>query len=164
MPDKNKFLFVCLGNIVRSPLAEHCFRMAVEERFASEHFEIDSAGTSAYHVGEGPDSRMRRTAARHGLEYDGTARQVTQQDLDHFDYILAMDQTNYSQLMAMAVSEAQRVKIKLLGDFNPQDPGIEIPDPYYSGPEGFEHVYTMVNRAVRGLIESVISDDADDPS
>jgi protein-tyrosine phosphatase len=164
MRDKNKFLFVCLGNIVRSPLAEHCFRTAVEERFASEDFEIDSAGTSAYHVGEGPDPRMRRTAARHGLDYEGTARQVTQKDLDHFDYILAMDHTNYAQLMAMAGSEAQRVKIKLLGDFDPQDPGIEIPDPYYSGPEGFEHVYTVVNRAVLGLIESELSDDANDPA
>jgi protein-tyrosine phosphatase len=161
MNKKTRFLFVCLGNIVRSPLAEHLFRSYVEERFGPDHFEIDSAGTSAYHVGERPDPRMRRTAAGHGLVYDGIARQVARADLDHFDVIIAMDESNYAHLMAMATSEAQRDKIKLLGDFDPLDPGKAIPDPYYSGPEGFDHVYTVVDRSVRGLMDTVFSSDAD---
>jgi protein-tyrosine phosphatase len=149
-----KICFVCLGNIVRSPLAEALFWLQVVSVGAKDQYEVDSAGTSDWHIGEAPDARMRRVAARHGLIYDHRARQFLRRDLDYFDWVIAMDRENRASLLAMAYSEEQRQKIFLLREFDPQGgPNASVPDPYYSGVDGFEEVYQVVERAVTGLFD-----------
>ncbi|MCH7587260.1 MAG: low molecular weight phosphotyrosine protein phosphatase [Chloroflexi bacterium] len=149
-----RILFVCLGNIVRSPLAENLFRFHAGSIEQKNNFVVDSAGTAAYHIGVPPDERMRRTALQHGLKYTGSGRQVTQEDLESFDLILAMDKSNYDDLRRLAQSDEQNAKIRLFRDFDPQAGGSEdVPDPYYDGPEGFERTYQIVERGVRGILE-----------
>ncbi len=156
MPSTNRILFVCLGNIVRSPLAEHLFRHLAAERGLGHRFQAGSAGTSGYHVGERPDPRMRRTAARHGLKYDGSARQVHAEDLDDYDLIIAMDHSNFNTLRAMADSPEQEAKLRMLRQFDPHGgPAHDVPDPYYGGLEGFESTYRIVERSIRGLLDSL---------
>jgi protein-tyrosine phosphatase len=149
-----KICFVCLGNIVRSPLAEALFWQQVVNAGAKDQYEVDSAGTSDWHTGEAPDARMRRIAARHGLIYDHRGRQFQRRDLDYFDRVIAMDRDNRAALLAMANSETQRQKIFLLREFDPQGgSNASVPDPYYSGNDGFEEVYQVVERAVSGLFD-----------
>lgn len=158
MTEPKRLLFVCLGNIIRSPLAEHLFRHLAAEAGLDHKYEVDSAGTGAWHAGESPDARMRRTAARHGLIYDGAARQVRLSDLDRFDLILAMDTDNRQELLARVRAPEQRRKIRLLRDYDPASPrNASVPDPYYDGDEGFEETYRVVEAGVRGLIESLES-------
>jgi protein-tyrosine phosphatase len=156
MSKPTRILFVCLGNIVRSPLAENLFRHLAAESQPDGVYEVDSAGTSAWHVGERPDPRMRRVAEERGLRYTGQARQVHPEDLRSFDLILAMDRENQADLLAMARSPEERAKVRLLRDYDPQA-GVDasVPDPYYGGPDGFAHTYEIVARAVRGLIQSL---------
>lgn len=117
---------------------------------------VDSAGTADWHEGEPPDSRMRRTAAAHGLRYSGEAREVKVNDLVEFDLIIAMDQSNVADLLNLAASPEEEAKIRLLREFDPlAGPGEGVPDPYYAGAEGFEHTYHIVERAVRGLIAAL---------
>ncbi|MCW5839524.1 MAG: low molecular weight phosphotyrosine protein phosphatase, partial [Anaerolineales bacterium] len=104
---KTRILFVCLGNIIRSPLGEKLFEHVANEAGVGEKYAVDSAGTSAYHIGERPDERMRRTAQRRGFVYDGRARQVNAQDLEDFDLVIAMDLENMNNLLALARSEEQ---------------------------------------------------------
>lgn len=150
-----RILFVCLGNIVRSPLAENLFRFHAAATGLEKNYVVDSAGTAAYHIGELPDERMRRTALQHGLKYEGSGRQVTQEDLESFDLILAMDRSNYNDLNRLARSDRQMAKIRLFRDFDPQAEGREdVPDPYYGGPEGFERTYQIVERGVHGMLDA----------
>ncbi len=143
---------------MRSPLAEKLFLHLVSQAGGLGKYEADSAGTSAWHVGELPDSRMRRVAARHGLAYNGRARQFQKQDLDRFDLILAMDQQNYAELARMAANDAQRKKIHLLREFDPQGgPGAIVPDPYYGGIDGFENTYQAIERSCLGLLQALES-------
>ena len=149
-------LFVCLGNIVRSPLAENLFRHVAEERGLDDQYVVDSAGTSAYHVGEPPDRRMRQTAKKYGLEYTGRSRQVSDADLRNFDLIVAMDDSNARNLREMARDEEQAAKIRLMREFDPQAEGSpDVPDPYYGGMEGFENTYQLVKRSVEGLLDAL---------
>jgi len=156
MPPTLQICFVCLGNIVRSPLAENLFVHLTNEAGVLEKFEVSSSGTGAYHVGESPDPRMRRVAASHGYKYDGRARQFTKRDMDHFDLIIAMDLENMIDLETFVETAQQRNKIHLLREFDPQ--GYQdaiVPDPYYGGINGFEETYQIIERSVRGLIKAL---------
>ena len=156
MASVKRICFVCLGNVVRSPLAENMFLHLAEQAGVADWYEVDSAGIGAWHIGEPPDARMRRVAARHGFNYNGRARQFQARDLDRFDLILAMDAENREDLLAQARTPEQRQKIRLLREFDPQGgPRAAVPDPYYGGIDGFEEVYRIVERSVRGLLEAL---------
>jgi protein-tyrosine phosphatase len=156
MSAPTRLLFVCLGNIIRSPLAEGIFRHLVSAEGLNGKYEVDSAGTSEWHVGESPDARMRRTAAAHGVEVTGRARQFQQDDFERYDWIVAMDTQNRADLLAQAASPEQRSKIRLLREFDPRGgPDAGVPDPYYGGAEGFEHTYQIVERSLRGLLDAM---------
>ena len=149
-----RICFVCLGNIVRSPLAENLFVHLAEEAGAAQKYQVASAGTSAFHVGESPDSRMRDVARAHGLVYDGSSRQFRREDFKNFDLIIAMDAHNRRDLRSWALSMEDGEKISLMREFDPQGgPNAGVPDPYYGGSEGFEEVYRIVERSCRGLLE-----------
>jgi len=154
--DKVRICFVCLGNIVRSPLAENLFRYHAEERRVSHKYQIDSAGTSNWHIGEPPDPRMSRVAAKRDVNIDGTARQFKISDFIRFDLIIPMDNNNYDTLMALAQTPEARNKIHLLREFDPiPDSGSSVPDPYYGGILGFEEVFDIIDRSTLGLLESL---------
>ncbi len=147
-------LFVCMGNICRSPTAEGVFRHYVAEAGLDDLFEIDSAGTHAYHVGEPPDRRAQQAAERRGFTLSHLrARRVAPEDFERFHYIIAMDQDNLLMLHEQA-DAAQRDRIRLLLEFG-SGPETEVPDPYYGGATGFERVLDLVEDASRGLLESL---------
>jgi protein-tyrosine phosphatase len=151
-----KICFVCLGNIVRSPLAEHMFRHLASLEEVADNYHVESRGTSAYHIGESPDARMRRVARQHGLIYDGQARQFRREDFAAFDLIIAMDQSNRRNLERTARTSEEAGKIRLMRDFDPQAGSNEpVPDPYYGGMDGFERVFEIVQRSCRGLLEEL---------
>lgn len=152
---KVKVLFVCMGNICRSPTAHAVFRQLVQEKGLEDFIEIDSAGTHAYHVGEVPDRRSIQVAKSRGIEMqDLRARKVDFGDLYAFDYILAMDEANYHNLMALALPEHHE-KIRMFLEFAPEVEETEVPDPYYGGPQGFEHVFDLVQQASEGLLAEI---------
>ena len=147
-------LFVCMGNICRSPAAEGVFRYYVNRQGAAENFYIDSAGTIDYHSGNPADPRMRAAAAGRGYTLSSLSRQVTPEDLEEFDLIVAMDRDNLWYLEDLA--GAPRTSIRLLGSFLPGYQGHpqqapQVPDPYYGGSEGFEEVLDMLERACPGV-------------
>lgn len=151
-----RVLFVCLGNIIRSPLAARLFERATKEAGLSAKYEVDSAGTADYHVGQEPDERMVRTAARRGFDYTNRGRQVTRKDLDNFDLIVAMDLENKADLETLVRRPEQGAKLHLLREFDPIAKGaVAVPDPWYGGPTGFEDVYDIIERSVSGLLESL---------
>ena len=154
-----RLLFVCLGNIIRSPLAENLFRYQVEQAGVDGNYSVDSAGTAAYHVGEPPDSRMQRTAESHGVSDGGTARQVQDSDFDEFDWIVAMDRQNRRDLLQIAGTPEKQAKIRLMREFDPEQDDPDVPDPYYGGPDGFENTYQIVERSVHGLLEALEAGD-----
>jgi protein-tyrosine phosphatase len=148
--------FVCLGNIVRSPLAEHMLLHKARERGVENQVQADSAGTSGWHVGEAPDARMRQVAARHGLVYDGRARQFKSSDFDRFDWVIAMDTDNQNHLLNLARNQADRQKIHLLREFDSAGSSkASVPDPYYGGIDGFEEVFRVIERSVEGLLDAL---------
>ena len=147
---------VCMGNICRSPLAHGVFERMVEEEGLSNMIEVDSSGTHSWHVGNPPDPRSQEVALRHGLDLSyQQARKVTADDIDDFDYILAMDRDNLSILQGLARSEDARSKISLFLEFAKGIELSEVPDPYYGGPQGFDHVYELVEAAATGLLQSI---------
>jgi len=151
-----RLLFVCYGNIIRSPLAECLFRRLAVEAGLEPNYEVDSAGTSGLYDGEPPDGRMQRTAAEHGLELSGFSRPFAASDFEAFDLILAMDTENLAALAALARTPADRAKLRLLRDFDPEArPGASVPDPIGAGPAGFEHTYQIIERSVRGLLQAL---------
>src|SRR3990172_5418382 len=148
-----RLLFVCLGNIIRSPLAAKLFEREVDLRGLKSKYEADSAATSNYEVGQPPDERMLRTAARRGFHYTHRARQIERADLDKFDLLIVMDSENKADVERIALKPGQRTKIHLLREFDPQALGnIAIPDPWYGGLSGFEDAYDVIERSVRGLL------------
>lgn len=156
MVEKTRVLFVCLGNIVRSPLAENMFAHLAKQAGLGGQYAADSAGTAAYHVGESPDARMRNVAAGHGLIYDGKGRQFEQSDFDSFDLIIAMDDSNQANILRLASNSKDKAKVHMLRAFDPQgSPHDSVPDPYYGGLDGFEHVYQIVARACTGLLDAL---------
>lgn len=149
-----KVLFVCTGNICRSPTAEGVFRHMVAEAGLSHLIQADSAGTHDYHVGEPPDRRSAAHAARRGYDLsDLRARQVTAADFQHFDHIMAMDSGHLSHLRRMVPDRADRVNLFL--SYAPELGLEDVPDPYYGGTEGFEYVLDMIEAASRGLLRQL---------
>ena len=153
-----KILFVCLGNICRSPLAENVFRQLLTEKGLAEAVEVDSAGTGDWHVGEAPHQRTRAVAARRGVEVVGAARQVAAADLERFDYVIAMDGSNLSDLRALQGSGAADTRLHLLREFEDDAEDLDVPDPYGGGADGFERVHDVVERACQGLLEHLLSE------
>lgn len=152
-----KILFVCMGNICRSPTAEGVFTHIVEQAGMRDRVEIDSAGTHAYHVGESPDARSAQAAARRGIDLSGLqARKVRAEDFAEFDYILAMDRANFANLQAICPPE-HRHKLKMFMDYADQLREQEVPDPYYGGGNGFEYVLDLVEAASEGLLREIQS-------
>src|SRR6185437_1449551 len=155
-----RILFVCLGNICRSPTAEGTMRALVREAGMEEEIELDSAGTGAWHVGSAPDRRATAAAAGRGIALEGTARRVSASDFDDFDLIIAMDSANLSELRALASDDAGRAKVRLLREFDPASDGsgdLDVPDPYYGEGDGFERVLDMVEASCRGLLAQIRS-------
>lgn len=148
-------LFVCLGNICRSPLAEGVFQHLVRERGMEDRFRVESAGTGSWHVGEPPDERSQRVAEKHGITLDSRARQVTPEDLERFDHVIVMDRDNLRTLERMRDARGVDRPIRLLRAFDPEGGGDEVPDPYYGGPGGFDDVYEMVRRSCEALLAHV---------
>ena len=154
--DTISVLFVCLGNICRSPLAEAVFRQTVTDAGLADRFRIDSAGTSGYHDGEAPDPRTREVAARRGVQVDGTSRQVTDADVAEFDYLIAMDADNLREVETLIERsvDGDPPAAHLLREFDAEAAGeLEVPDPYFGGPRGFDNVHDLVERSARGLLE-----------
>lgn len=152
-----RLLFVCLGNICRSPTAEGVMRHVVAEAGMEGEIELDSAGTGSWHIGSAPDERATAAARERGVSLGGAARQVRPGDLDDFDLILAMDRSNLRDLRALANGEADE-KIRLLREFDPASAGdgdLDVPDPYYGATGGFEEVFDLVEAACRGLLEEI---------
>ena len=149
-------LFVCLGNICRSPTAEAVFEREVAAVGLSDQIVLDSAGTGAWHVGQRADARSRETATRHGIDIRSLARQVQPDDYQRFDYLIAMDHANRDALLSGARGTQQRKKVVLFRSFDPEAPtDAEVPDPYFGGDDGFEHVFEICVRAAKGLLEHV---------
>ncbi len=149
-----KIMFVCMGNICRSPLAHAVFEDIATREGAAARYRVDSSGTIAYHVGEPPDERMRKVAARHGVEMTHRSQHLKKRHLDEFDLILCMDRDNLRDAQRLAMSEATAAKIAMLRDFDPEARG-DVPDPYYGGPEGFERVYDIVSRSCEALFDAL---------
>jgi len=153
--EKVSVLFVCMGNICRSPTAEGVFRKLVSDAGLEDRIHTDSAGTHAYHSGEGPDRRAMTAAERRGISLEGiTARRVTGTDFEHFNYILAMDEDNLMALHASS-DEEHHTKVRLFLEFDELSPETEVPDPYYGGSAGFERVLDLVEKASRALLETL---------
>jgi len=153
---KVSVLFVCMGNICRSPTAEGVFRHFVDEAALGDRIEIDSAGTHAYHVGEPSDRRSRSAAQRRGMSLEGiTARRVTDEDFENFDYVIAMDRDNL-QILVDRADATYHERISLFLEFADVSED-EVPDPYYGGSAGFERVLDLVEEASRALLETLRS-------
>jgi protein-tyrosine phosphatase len=147
-------LFVCMGNICRSPLAEGLFLHKADRRGVGERFLVDSAGTGDWHAGERPDRRARKIAASHGLTLSGRARQVTHDDLHRFDHLVCMDEGNRRDLLHLG---APRHKLRLLMESDPSTALCEVPDPYYEGRRGFEAVYDLLDSACEALLDELLA-------
>jgi protein-tyrosine phosphatase len=155
-----RVLFVCLGNICRSPTAEGVMRVLVAEAGLQEEIELDSAGTGAWHVGEPPEARATAAARVRGIVLDGAARQVRAADFERFDLILAMDGSNLHALRQLAPDDETREKVRLLREFDPAGvdlSDLDVPDPYYDSQRGFEVVLDQVQAACAGLLAQVRS-------
>ena len=149
-------LFVCLGNICRSPTAEGVFRSMAKMRGMQDKLTIDSAGTGAWHAGEPADARMQQACRKRGYALTSRARQVVAQDFQRFDLILAMDRDNHRDLLARCPANHQ-AKVRLFRSFDPEPDSEDVPDPYYGGPDGFEHVVDIVERCTERLLEQIAS-------
>lgn len=148
-------VFVCMGNICRSPTAEVVFRHYVESAGLSDHIVIDSAGTHDYHIGDAPDLRTQRAARQRGYDMAGLqGRQVGEEDFRHFDYVLAMDSANLSALERLA-PQGHDAEVRLFLEFARHHAEREVPDPYYGGADGFERVLDMVEDAAEGLLRHI---------
>lgn len=150
-----KVLFVCMGNICRSPTAHGVFLDVVRKEGLIHHFDVDSAGTHAYHINEAPDPRAQEAALRRDIDLSMLrARKAIREDFLEYDYVLAMDESNYRHLLSLAPDE-HKVKLKLFLDFAPELGMKEVPDPYYGGKNGFERVLDMIEAASNGLLKDL---------
>ena len=153
-----RILFVCMGNICRSPTAEGVMRRLVSDAGLEHDFEIDSAGTGSWHAGDSPDRRATAAAAVRGITLEGAARQVRPRDFEHFDLLLAMDRENLRELRTFSSDGDLAGKARLLREFDPASagaPDLDVPDPYYGGPDGFENVLDQVEAACKGLLDAL---------
>jgi protein-tyrosine phosphatase len=153
-----RILFVCMGNICRSPTAEAVMGALLRAEGLERAIAIDSAGTGGWHAGAPPDARAVAAARSRDVVVEGAARQVTAEDFDDFDLVLAMDRDNERELLARAPDAEARGKVRLLREFDPAAVAagdLDVPDPYYGGPNGFDHVLDLVEAACRGLLDEV---------
>ena len=157
MTTRHSVLFVCTGNICRSPTAEGVFRKVVVERGIADRFTIESAGTHDYHVGSPPDPRAVAAARRRGVDLSTIcARQVTKDDFTRFDLLLVMDEHNYERL-ATDCPPTHRRKIRRFMEFAPHTGRVAVPDPYYGGANAFEEVLDLVEQAAEGLLDDLLN-------
>jgi protein-tyrosine phosphatase len=154
---KIKVLFVCLGNICRSPTAEAVFKKMVADKNLVDQFVIDSAGTIGNHTGENSDPRTIKHGTNRGYTFDHLARKVSEKDFENFDYIFAMDPKNLSDLKSMVGNNSIHAKIHLITELNPQNTERGIPDPYYGGPNDFEHVIDLAEECSKRWLEKIIN-------
>jgi len=163
---KIRILFVCTGNICRSPLAEAVFGKLASDSGVSELFEVASAGTSDYHAGQHADPRMRAVAKRHGVTMDHhRALALSEGDLRSYDLVLAMDRGNVREIASLDGSSTLGRRLCLFRDFDPKaGPGSEVPDPYYGGPQGFEEVFAIVQRTAGTLLAKLLQEGGTGPS
>lgn len=155
-----RVLFVCLGNICRSPTAHGLLRSRLVDAGLTGQVEVESAGTGTWHIGHPPDARAMAAAAARGVDIgDLRARKVKSSDFSDFDYVIAMDHGNLADLQALAASQGTpRARIELMGDFSPEHAGQAVGDPYYGGDNGFERVLDMISACVDGLIRQLQND------
>jgi protein-tyrosine phosphatase len=156
-----RLLFVCMGNICRSPTAEAVMRAVVAREGLGDVIEIDSAGTGSWHVGDPPDRRSTAAAKARGIVMEGAARQVTAADFDAYDLLLAADEQNVAALRAIAPDAEAAEKVVLLRAYDPDSVtagDLEVPDPYYGGADGFDHVLDLVEAACDGLLTRLRED------
>jgi len=160
--DKTKIMFVCTGNICRSPLAQAVFEHHARLRGLEDRFVVESSGLQSFHVGEQADNRMRSVAREHGVRLDHLARQVQPRDLRDYDFVLAMDRGHLQELRRMTGGEPELTdKVRLFGEFDPAaEKATEVPDPYYGGIDGFEQVFEIVDRTARNLMEQLVEADS----
>jgi len=151
-------LFVCLGNICRSPTAEGVVRHRIDARRLSGELDVDSAGTTAYHAGERADARMREHASRRGYDLTSRARQVRKADFSAFELVVAMDDANYADLVGLARSDDEKRRIVRFCDFVPGHEGEDVPDPYYGGEEGFEEVLDLIEAGADPVIDHALKE------
>lgn len=153
-----KVLFVCLGNICRSPLAKELAKKIAKENGLADSVFFDSCGTSDYHIGEQPDQRTVDNARQNGLIINHRARQFENSDFREFDYILAMDSANLSNIMKLDQTNEFGAKVYLMRDFDPEFPGEDVPDPYFGGSQGFQHVFDILTRSVSHFIDTELKE------
>jgi protein-tyrosine phosphatase len=146
-----KILFVCLGNICRSPLAEALFNHKIKQAGLADGVMSDSCGTGNYHIGAQPDKRSIHVAVKHGIPINHACRQLSEIDLQEFDYLLAMDKSNQRDILFLA-TDAQREKVLLIRSFDKSDTKLEVPDPYYGGSKEFQEVFEILDRSLDGFI------------
>ncbi|WP_439184990.1 low molecular weight protein-tyrosine-phosphatase [Carboxylicivirga taeanensis] len=159
--DKTKILFVCLGNICRSPSAEAVMNSLIKQRGIAERFEIDSAGITGYHAGEPADQRMHRHALNRNIHLTSISRQIkSPADFEYFDYIIGMDEQNMDDLYRLSPNEAATTKISKMTDYCSRHPHESVPDPYYGGAAGFELVLDLLEDACEGLLTHIEKDEA----
>lgn len=146
-------LFVCLGNICRSPLAEAIFQHQIRQNGLQEQFHSESCGTANYHVGSPPDPRTMKNAEKNGITIQHVGRQFHRNDFTRFDLILPMDKSNQINLLRLPGADSHQSKIKLMRAFDPLLPDTDVPDPYYGGEEDFQEVFEILDRSTRVLID-----------
>ncbi|MCP9850582.1 low molecular weight protein-tyrosine-phosphatase [Cyanobium sp. Morenito 9A2] len=158
MSEPRRVLFVCMGNICRSPAAEGVFLQQLTQAGLNEQIEVDSAGTGGWHAGERADRRMRQAAEARGVSLLSRARQITAADLNDFDHILTMDEDNLRQVKILAEGRSHRARVEPLTTYSRRQGPSEVPDPYYGGSDGFEQVLDLLEDACAGLLESLQAD------
>ena len=153
-PQPFRVLFVCSGNICLSPLAEAMFKALAREAGLTSRFVVDSAGTHGLHEGDPADPRTRRVGRKHGLDVDSISRPVTDADFDEFDLIVAMDRSHRRELLSRS-GPGRKAVIRLMREFDPSTRDQDVPDPYYGGEAGFDQMYSILDPACRGLLQSL---------
>lgn len=164
MEEKIRVLFVCTGNICRSPTAEVVFRDLVRKRGLESRIEVNSSGTQAYHVGEGADPRSTTHAASRGYDLSGhVASRFLRRDIEEFDWILCMDRSHL-EFVRDAGHEGQRARVELFLKYAQRGPALDMPDPYYGGDRGFEEVIDLCEAASKGLLDAILATDLEESS